>query len=145
MQGGDVLWSALRKCLGVFALWISFLLLRAAWGKLSKPWRGALLAVLVFSGMMALAWQLAGNDLSRRGRDARSIVAGIAVAAILSIRWVRLPLATIVATQRRYRFVLGATFVPFSVLAEWIIADGLPVRFQLQQHKYLWEPNARGV
>lgn len=30
-------------------------------------------------------------------------------------------------------------------LAEWIIADQLPVRFQLQQHKYLWEPNARGV
>jgi 7-carboxy-7-deazaguanine synthase len=30
-------------------------------------------------------------------------------------------------------------------LAEWIIADRLPVRFQLQQHKYLWEPSARGV
>lgn len=30
-------------------------------------------------------------------------------------------------------------------LAEWIIADHLPVRFQLQQHKYVWEPNARGV
>ena len=30
-------------------------------------------------------------------------------------------------------------------LAEWIIADRLSVRFQLQQHKYLWEPNARGV
>ena len=30
-------------------------------------------------------------------------------------------------------------------LAEWIIADRLPGRFQLQQHKYLWEPNARGV
>jgi 7-carboxy-7-deazaguanine synthase len=30
-------------------------------------------------------------------------------------------------------------------LAEWIIEDKLPVRFQLQQHKYLWEPNARGV
>jgi 7-carboxy-7-deazaguanine synthase len=30
-------------------------------------------------------------------------------------------------------------------LAEWIIADKLPVRFQLQQHKYVWEPNARGV
>lgn len=30
-------------------------------------------------------------------------------------------------------------------LAEWIIADRLPVRFQLQQHKYVWEPNARGV
>ncbi len=30
-------------------------------------------------------------------------------------------------------------------LAEWVIADRLPVRFQLQQHKYVWEPNARGV
>ena len=30
-------------------------------------------------------------------------------------------------------------------LAEWIIADRLPVRFQLQQHKYLWAPDARGV
>jgi 7-carboxy-7-deazaguanine synthase len=29
-------------------------------------------------------------------------------------------------------------------LAEWVIADRLPVRFQLQQHKYLWDPNARG-
>jgi 7-carboxy-7-deazaguanine synthase len=31
-----------------------------------------------------------------------------------------------------------------SQLAEWIIADRLPVRFQLQQHKYLWDPDARG-
>ncbi len=30
-------------------------------------------------------------------------------------------------------------------LAQWIIDDRLPVRFQLQQHKYVWEPNARGV
>ena len=30
-------------------------------------------------------------------------------------------------------------------VAEWIIADRLPVRFQLQQHKVLWDPNARGV
>jgi 7-carboxy-7-deazaguanine synthase len=30
-------------------------------------------------------------------------------------------------------------------LAEWVIEARLPVRFQLQQHKYLWEPNARGV
>jgi len=30
-------------------------------------------------------------------------------------------------------------------LAEWIIADRLPVRFQLQQHKVLWDPKARGV
>jgi 7-carboxy-7-deazaguanine synthase len=30
-------------------------------------------------------------------------------------------------------------------LAEWIIADKLPVRFQLQMHKYVWSPDARGV
>jgi 7-carboxy-7-deazaguanine synthase len=30
-------------------------------------------------------------------------------------------------------------------LAEWVIADRLPVRFQLQMHKYIWDPNERGV
>jgi len=30
-------------------------------------------------------------------------------------------------------------------LAEWIIADRLPVRFQLQLHKYVWGPQERGV
>lgn len=30
-------------------------------------------------------------------------------------------------------------------LAGWIIADRLPVRFQLQLHKYVWGPQERGV
>lgn len=30
-------------------------------------------------------------------------------------------------------------------LAEWILEDGLPVRLQVQLHKYLWDPNRRGV
>lgn len=30
-------------------------------------------------------------------------------------------------------------------LAEWILEDGLPVRLQLQLHKLVWEPTARGV
>jgi 7-carboxy-7-deazaguanine synthase len=30
-------------------------------------------------------------------------------------------------------------------LAAWIIESRLPVRLQLQQHKILWDPNARGV
>ena len=30
-------------------------------------------------------------------------------------------------------------------LAEWILADGLPVRLQLQVHKYIWAPDTRGV
>ncbi len=30
-------------------------------------------------------------------------------------------------------------------VVEWILADRLPVRFQLQMHKYVWDPSARGV
>lgn len=30
-------------------------------------------------------------------------------------------------------------------LAEWILADNLNVRFQLQLHKYIWDPTKRGV
>jgi 7-carboxy-7-deazaguanine synthase len=30
-------------------------------------------------------------------------------------------------------------------LAEWILADQLDVRFQLQMHKYIWSPDQRGV
>jgi 7-carboxy-7-deazaguanine synthase len=30
-------------------------------------------------------------------------------------------------------------------LAEWILADGLPVRMQTQLHKAIWDPGTRGV
>jgi 7-carboxy-7-deazaguanine synthase len=40
-----------------------------------------------------------------------------------------------------------ANHTPISLpqLAEQIIADALPVRFQLPLHKYIWSPAARGV
>ena len=31
------------------------------------------------------------------------------------------------------------------ILSNWILEDNLPVRMQLQLHKILWEPEARGV
>jgi len=31
------------------------------------------------------------------------------------------------------------------MLSEWILADKLPVRLQVQLHKYVWEPTTRGV
>lgn len=34
---------------------------------------------------------------------------------------------------------------PLRYLAEWICEDRLPVRMQLQLHKYIWDPQARGV
>ena len=30
-------------------------------------------------------------------------------------------------------------------LAEWILHDRLPIRFQVQLHKYIWDPQMRGV
>jgi len=31
------------------------------------------------------------------------------------------------------------------LLAEWLVADGLDARLQLQTHKYIWSPEMRGV
>jgi 7-carboxy-7-deazaguanine synthase len=31
------------------------------------------------------------------------------------------------------------------LLAEWMLADGVPARLQLQAHKYIWSPDTRGV
>ena len=30
-------------------------------------------------------------------------------------------------------------------LSEWMLADRLPARLQLQLHKYIWSPTTRGV
>jgi 7-carboxy-7-deazaguanine synthase len=35
--------------------------------------------------------------------------------------------------------------LPSRQLAEWILADRLPVRLQLQAHKYIWDAQTRGV
>jgi len=35
--------------------------------------------------------------------------------------------------------------LPPKDLAAWILQDGLPVRLQLQAHKYIWSADARGV
>jgi 7-carboxy-7-deazaguanine synthase len=35
--------------------------------------------------------------------------------------------------------------LPLRDLAEWIVADRLPVRMQVQLHKFVWDPEARGV
>jgi 7-carboxy-7-deazaguanine synthase len=35
--------------------------------------------------------------------------------------------------------------VPMADLAAWILEDRLPVRFQLQLHKVVWDPDARGT
>ncbi|MEP6600809.1 MAG: 7-carboxy-7-deazaguanine synthase QueE [Nitrospirota bacterium] len=47
----------------------------------------------------------------------------------------------------RQRVLLSPVFGELEpqVLADWILADRLPVRFQLQVHKLIWDPAMRGV
>ncbi|MDR3641152.1 MAG: radical SAM protein [Humidesulfovibrio sp.] len=51
-----------------------------------------------------------------------------------------------VDTQRNTANVspLFGTLAP-AELAAWMLADGLYARLNLQQHKYIWQPDARGV
>jgi 7-carboxy-7-deazaguanine synthase len=49
--------------------------------------------------------------------------------------------------DRRFTVLLSPVFgsVAPRELAEWLLASGLQVRMQLQLHKYIWDPKARGV
>lgn len=49
--------------------------------------------------------------------------------------------------DRRFIVLLSPVFgaVEPRDLAQWLSASGLQVRMQLQLHKYIWEPQARGV
>jgi 7-carboxy-7-deazaguanine synthase len=49
--------------------------------------------------------------------------------------------------DRRCTVLLSPVFGAFPPvqLAEWLLASGLQVRLQLQLHKYIWDPKARGV
>ncbi len=45
------------------------------------------------------------------------------------------------------RVLIGTVFGTISpkMVVQWILEDNLDVRFQLQLHKYIWEPHTRGV
>lgn len=47
--------------------------------------------------------------------------------------------------QAKGREILGHAGLEPRALAEWILADRLPVRMQLQLHKFIWDPGTRGV
>lgn len=51
------------------------------------------------------------------------------------------------ALEQRCTVLFGPVFGELEprLLAEWVLADRLPVRFQLQLHKYVWAPDMRGV
>jgi 7-carboxy-7-deazaguanine synthase len=62
----------------------------------------------------------------------------------LLFSWVH-PLAPEQQSKVLKKVPAGQTPVSRRELAEKIIADALPVRFQIQQHKIIWPPEQRGV
>jgi 7-carboxy-7-deazaguanine synthase len=55
------------------------------------------------------------------------------------------PLAPAQQNQVLKKVPAGLAPITRKELAEKIIADALPVRFQIQQHKIIWPPEQRGV
>ncbi|MCX8056234.1 MAG: 7-carboxy-7-deazaguanine synthase QueE [Ignavibacteria bacterium] len=49
--------------------------------------------------------------------------------------------------DKKCKVLMGCVFGELTnlELATWILEDNLPVRFQMQLHKYIWEPEKRGV
>jgi 7-carboxy-7-deazaguanine synthase len=62
----------------------------------------------------------------------------------LLFSWVH-PLAPEQQNPALKKVSAGLTPISRRELAEKIIADALPVRFQIQQHKIIWPPEQRGV
>ena len=62
-------------------------------------------------------------------------------------QWARALIAERELLGRPFGILFSTVFGQLSpqTLAEWIIAERLPVRFQLQMHKHIWRPDARGV
>lgn len=54
-------------------------------------------------------------------------------------------LLSAVYEQPRGLEIAGSPGLPMKDLAEWILADGLPVTMQTQLHKWIWGPRVRGV
>ena len=77
---------------------------------------------------------------------AKSQLAAHRLAALCPVlfSWVH-PLAPEQQNQVLKKVPAGLTPVSRPELAERIIADALPVRFQIQQHKIIWPPEQRGV
>jgi len=48
---------------------------------------------------------------------------------------------------KRFKILVSVVFDELEpvTLVEWVLQDKLNVRFQLQMHKFIWDPAAKGV
>jgi len=65
----------------------------------------------------------------------------------LDYEWCREQIVTHELAKRCGAVLLSPVFgrIEPRLIVEWMLADKLPARFQIQMHKVIWEPRARGV
>jgi 7-carboxy-7-deazaguanine synthase len=61
--------------------------------------------------------------------------------------WMREVIRALALTKRTPHLLASAVFGRLAArdLVAWVLADAVPVRVQLQMHKYIWPPDATGV
>jgi 7-carboxy-7-deazaguanine synthase len=61
--------------------------------------------------------------------------------------WMRAMIATHALPSRTPKLLASTVFgkLASKSLVAWVLEDALPVRVQLQMHKYIWSPEAQGV
>ncbi len=69
------------------------------------------------------------------------------IASRLDYEWSRDVVRKFSLDQRCNAVLFSPVFGPVEPrqIVEWILEDQLPVRFQLQLHKFIWPPNQKGV
>lgn len=140
---------------------------------LAQPHTPALLQALLDQGYEVALETAGSHDISQIPRNVVKILDRKTPGSGETHRWLESNLAHLVPGQDELKFVLASPedyqwakewcearsilanldilFSPVwgrldaSWLAEKIISDQLPVRFQLQLHKLVWDPNKRGV
>lgn len=91
-----------------------------------------------------------GEEPSNRYDNVDALLPHDEVKLVLADRddyeWARRKIAQL-DLARRCTVLLGPVFGRLEPreLASWVVADRLPVRMQVQLHKYVWDPKARGV
>jgi 7-carboxy-7-deazaguanine synthase len=82
-------------------------------------------------------------DALRPDRDEVKFV----LASRRDYEWSRDTIRTYTLQERCRAILMSPVFgrIEPREIVEWILADELPVRFQLQLHKFIWAPNAKGV
>lgn len=69
------------------------------------------------------------------------------IASRVDYEWAKEMVVKYRLSERVNAVLMSCVFdkIDFRTLVEWILEDKLDVRFQLQQHKFIWDPQTRGV